>query len=361
MKFISRCRRLLLGGMVAFVLPPVLHAHGASSTMTVRTVPVETSRITKRITATGNVVAWREMPIATEASGLSVSDILVDENEVVAKGQVLARLNDDQIVAESAKQKAAIAELEAALANARSDAGRARLVTPGTISTQTIELRETLVRTTEAKLLAAQAQQAQIEARHRQTTVVAPAAGIVASRAVTMGQVVQSGTELFRIIQDARIEVDARVLESDLLSVAVGQSVAIAGPGGVQEEGQVRIVSPVVDPKTRLGTVRVALRANSKLKPGMFARVEIVAESRVVLTVPLKALVWRDAKAHVFRVTPGNVVSLAGIAIGQIDMGGVEIVRGLDAGERIVTDGAGLLTDGEAVNVETAFVRNPVQ
>ncbi|WP_441276535.1 efflux RND transporter periplasmic adaptor subunit [Tardiphaga sp. 172_B4_N1_3] len=358
----SKHWRSVIGSItMAVLLQPMVNARGSSATMTVKTVSVEASHIAKRITATGNVVAWREIPIATEASGVSVSDILVDENEIVAKGQVLVRLNDDQIAAEFAKQKAVIFELEAALVNARSDAGRARLVTPGTISAQTIELRETLVRTTEAKLEAAQAQQVQIEARHRQMTVVAPAAGIIASRAVTTGQVIQSGTELFRLIQDSRIEVDARVLESDLLAMAVGQSVMIVGPGGIQEEGRVRMVSPIVDPKTRLGTVRVMLPANSKLKPGMFARVEISAESRLALTAPLKALVWRDAKAHVFKIASGNVVSLAEIGIGQLGGSSVEILSGVGAGERIVTEGAGLLSDGDVVNVETASVRNPVQ
>lgn len=361
MNAISRQRRMwAAAAAVALLLQPVSNAYGSSSTMTVRTASVETVQIARRISAIGNVVAWREIPVATEASGLSVSDIVVDENEVVAKGQVLARLNDDQISAELAKQRAVIVELDAALAIARSDAVRARSVTPGTISAQTIEQRETLVKTTEARLEAAQAQQVQIKARHRQTTVVAPAAGIIASRAVTTGQVLQSGTEMFRLIQDARIEVDARVLETDLFAVAVGYSVTIVGPAGLQEKGQVRIVSPVVDPKTRLGTVRVALPGNSRLKPGMFARVEIVAETRLALTIPLKALVWRDAKAHVFRVVSGNVVSLSEVGIGQLNAGSVEVLRGIGSGERIVTDGAGLLSDGDAVHVETAAAGHAV-
>jgi len=347
--------------MGALLLQPVVDARGASSSMTVRTVAVEPVQVAKRIAATGNVVSWREIPIATEATGLSVNEILVDENDVVEKGQVMARLNDEQIAAEFAKQKAAIVELEAAVANARSDAGRARLVSPGTISTQTIELRETLVLTTEAKLEAARAQQAQIEARQRQTVVVAPAAGIISSRSVTIGQVVQSGTEMFRLIQDARIEVDARVLESDVLSASVGQSVRIFGPSGLQEEGQVRLVSPVIDPKTRLGTVRVALSPQSRLKPGMFARVDIAAEMRVALTIPLKALVWRDAKAHVFKIASGNVATLAEVDIGQPGSGGVEVVKGLSAGERVIAEGSGLLNDGDAVNIETASAEQPIR
>ena len=77
----------------------------------------------------------------------------------------------------------------------------------------------------------------EIEARQRQTVIVAPAAGMIAFRSVTTGQVIQTGTEMFRLIQDGRIEVDARVLESDLLAAAIGQSATIFGPTGRPEQG----------------------------------------------------------------------------------------------------------------------------
>jgi RND family efflux transporter MFP subunit len=333
------------------------HAQGPSTAMTVMAASVEKIQVTRSITATGSVVAWREIPIGTEAGGLAVTEIAVDEGDLVVKGQILARLNHDRLRAEALKQKAAIGELEASLASARSDSTRARSVASGVISAQTIEQRETLVKTTEAKLEAAQAQLLEIEARHRQTVIVAPAAGMIASRAVAIGQVIQTGTEMFRLIQDTRIEVDARVLESDLLAAAVGQSATIFGPTGMPEQGIVRIISPIVDPKTRLGTVRIALSGASHLKPGMFARVEIAVERTLALTVPLKALVWRETKAHVFKVIPDNLVSLTEIRIGRGTMDNVEVLRGLDVGDRIVTHGAGLLNDGDVVNVETASVK----
>lgn len=332
------------------------HAQGPSAAMTVRAASVESSRVATSIAATGSAVAWQEIPVGAEAGGLAVTEITVDEGSRVAKGQVLARLADDRIRAEMLKQKAAIAELEASLAAARSDVARARSVTPGVITVQTIEQRETLVKTTEARLDAARAQLLDIEARHRQTVIVAPAAGMIAARAVTIGQVVQTGTELFRLVQDFRIEVDARVPEQDLLAAAAGQSATIVGPGGRSEQGVVRIVSPIVDPKTRLGTVRIALPPESHLKPGMFARVEIAVEHKLALTVPFKALVWREAKAHVFKVAPDNAVSLTEVAVGRRTPDNVEVLRGLDRGDRIVTLGAGFLNDGDVVNIETASV-----
>ena len=353
----ERGRMWIVTIAVFLFLASATHGQDASAPMTVIAASVEQSEVTRTITATGNVVAWREIPVSSEASGLAVIEIAVDEGDVVAKGQTLARLSQDLTTAGILKQRAAIDELRASLAIARSDATRAHSVSSGVISAQTIEQRETLVKTTEAKLEAAQAQLHEVEARHRQTVIVAAAAGTIASRSVAIGQVIQTGAEMFRLIQDNRIEVDARVLESDLLAVAVGQSATMVGPGGKSEQGIVRIVSPIVDPKTRLGTVRIALSSDTHLKPGMFARVEIAAESKLALTVPLKALVWRDAKAHVFRVGRDNLVSLTEVRIGRGATDKVEVLRGLDAGDRIVTQGGGLLNDGDVVNVRTAFVK----
>ena len=116
----------------------------------------------------------------------------------------------------------------------------------------------------------------------------------------------------------------------DCLSPQPGNLQRFSGPVGKSEQGTVRIISPVVDPKTRLGTVRIALSGDTHLKPGMFARVEIAVESKLALTVPLKALVWREAKAHVFKVGRDNLVSLTEVGIGRGAADNVEVLRGLD-------------------------------
>lgn len=338
---------------VLLLLVHTAEAKGPSAAMTVAVTSVERTPVSQSVVATGNVVAWREIPVSTEASGLAVTQVVADEGTLVVEGQVLARLNDARIRAELIKQQAVILELEANLASAKSDLNRAKSVATGVITEQTIEQRETLVKTTEARLEAARAQLFDIQVRQRQAVILAPAAGMVSSRAVTIGQVVQVGTEMFRIIQDGRIEVDARVLESDLPAASVGQTVKIVGPTGRTEQGVVRVVSPIVDPKTRLGTVRIALDRDTQLKPGMFARVEVAVDTKLALTVPFKALVWRDAKAYVFRVSADSMVSLIEVKVGRGTAARVEVLDGLSRGDRVVSQGAGLLNNGDAVFVET--------
>lgn len=337
-------------------------ARGAerAPSLTVVVAPVSQNVLHPQIIATGNVVAWREMPISTEASGLAITELTVDEGDRVESNQLLARLNSSILIAQVAQQEATVAELEATLASAQSDVRRARGVASGVISAQATEQRETLVATTTAKLAAARAALDETKARLKQTEIHAPSAGIIASRSVTLGQVMQTGTEMFRIIQDSRIEVNALIPETDVADVRAGQSVRIIGPTGEDQQGSVRLVAPVVDTKTRLGIARVSLPTGTSLKPGMFARVEIAADAAASLTVPLKAIVWHEARAGVFTVTDSGVARLTGISLGRKTSEQVEVTSGLSAGDHVVIDGAGLLKDGDSVRVELAAVQKKV-
>ena len=308
------------------------------------------------ILATGNVAAWREIPISTEANGLAIVELLADEGDAVEKGQVLARLNSSILTAQISQQNAAIDELKASLAAAESDLNRARLVRAGVISGQVTEQRETLVKTTTAKLAAARAALEEFNARLVQTVIVAPAAGMIASRNIALGQVVQTGTEMFKLVQDGRIEVDALVSDVVLLNIKTGESATITGPNGATEKGRVRIVAPTVDARTRLGTVRITLDAKTLLKPGMFARVELATAPSVSLAVPLKSLVWRQSRAGVFKVDEAGRVAFAEVSTGRKTSDYVEIRSGLQTGENVVVEGAGLLKDGDAVRVEIVSV-----
>lgn len=342
---------LLATQNAAFAADP---SAATASALTVVVAPATQRALPNTITATGNVAAWREMPISSEATGLGVSAIAVDEGDAVTKGQLLARLNNAILGAQLAQQKAAIAELEATLANAQSDLRRAHTVSSGVISEQTTEQRETLVKTTTAKLSAARALLDETTVRLKQTEIVAPADGVVASRSITLGQVVQTGTEMFRLIEDGRIEVNALVPEAQLFSVRPGQSARVFDPAGLEHQAKVRIVTPTVDAKTRLGTVRIALPAGTTLKPGMFARVEITLDTTTSLNVPLKALVWQQSKPAVFKVTDAGVALRTEVVMGRKTSDHVEILSGLSTGDRVVVEGAGLLNDGDAVRITVA-------
>jgi RND family efflux transporter MFP subunit len=343
-----------IGFMLLAILVTGSRAEEARPALAVSVAHVQEQHLDTGVTATGTVVAWREMPIGSETGGLAVVVVAVDEGDWVVKDQLLARLNRRVLMAQIVQQRAAISEAAATLDNARSDAQRANAVTSGVVSQQTIEQRDTLVKTATAKLAGARAQLAEYTAKLAQTFIKAPSDGRVAKRIATLGQVVQVGTELFRLIQDGRIEVDALVPEADLLRIKEQQAVRVIGPDGQTSGGKVRLVAPTVDSRTRLGTVHVELPAATKLKPGMFVRAEIATEGETALAVPHRALIWRDGKAGVFTLGDDGTVTLKVIAIGRKTSSLVEVLKGVVAGERIVVEGAGLLNDGDRVRAEVA-------
>lgn len=318
---------------------------------------VRQSQINNMVVGTGTVAAWREMPIGPEASGLAIVDIRADEGDRVEKGQVLARLNRSLLLAQIEQNTAAIAEAEASLVNAVSDEKRAHSVSTGVISQQAIEQRETLVKTSRAKLATARARLEETQALLAQTDILAPADAIVATRSASLGQVVQAGTELFRLIQEGRLEVNALVPEADVFRIVPGQHARVVDAAGRVWNASVRLVAPVIDEKTRLGTVRLALPAETGLRPGMFVRAEIETGGTAALTVPLDALVWRDGRPAVFVVADG-VANLKPIAVRRKTSAVVEVLHGLAVGDRIVVEGAGLLNDGEKVRAEVASVQS---
>jgi HlyD family secretion protein len=325
----------------------------AALTVAVATVGRQTVR--NRILASGSVSPWRELVIGSEASGLAVAEIAVEEGQRVRKGDLLVRLNDAALNAEIAEQNALIDEAAANLASARLELDRAeKLVTTKAISQQTADERATTVKTTEAKLAAAKAVLDQLKVQLARTRILAPDDGYVLKRSVSLGQVVSTGTELVRLVQRSRLEVDASVAEAELLAARAGDGVHITDPAGRSLAGTVRELAPSVDATSRLGIVRIDLPADSGLRPGMFVRVEIETEPRIALAVPRQALVWRTGGAGVFVVQTDASVALSPVVTGRQMDDLVEITSGLAENDTVVSEGAAFLNDGDKVQIGTA-------
>jgi HlyD family secretion protein len=325
----------------------------AALTVAVATVGRQTVR--NRILASGSVSPWRELVIGSEASGLAVAEIAVEEGQRVGKGDLLVRLNDAALNAEIAEQNALIDEAAANLASARLELDRAeKLVTTKAISQQTADERATTVKTTEAKLAAAKAVLDQLKVQLTRTRILAPDDGYVLKRSVSLGQVVSTGTELVRMVQRSRLEVDASVAEAELLAVRAGDGVRVTDPAGRSLIASVRELAPSVDATSRLGIVRIDLPADSGLRPGMFVRVEIETEPRIALAVPRQALVWRTGGAGVFVVQTDVSVALSPVVTGRQMDDLVEITSGLAENDKVVSEGAAFLNDGDKVQIGTA-------
>jgi HlyD family secretion protein len=267
-----------------------------------------------------------------------------------------------QAMAAVAQAEAGIRKAEAMSGSANSDVRRAKeLSKNGYISGQLAEQRETTLSAAQAdvnvarqNLTTAQAIAQERAAQLAQTEIRAPTDGTVSKRMAKLGNVVSVGEQLFRMIRDNRVELQAEVPEMDLPRLKAGQTATVVlNDGDTQRfEGRIRLVGATVDPQTRIGMVYVALPEDTALKPGMFVHGEIQTGKADVLQVPAQAIVYKDFKPAVFIVDDANHAKLRMVETGARMNGQVEIVSGVSAGERVALAGAGYLKDNDLVRVE---------
>ena len=319
--------------------------------LTVTTVQPQRSPWAVQLSANGNVAAWQEASIGSEASGLRLLEVRANVGDVVRAGQVLATFASESVQADVAQAKANVLEAEANAQDASANAARARtLQATGALSEQQINQYQTAEQVAKARVAAAKATLVVQQQRLRHTQVLAPDSGTISARSATVGAVLGSGTELFRMVRQGRLEWRAEVTAAELERIQVGTVTQVRTAQGTPVQGKVRMVAPTVDPQTRMGLVYVDLPASS-LKPGMFASGAFALGQTTALTVPQTAVVVRDAFSFVYRVGKDQRVAQIKVQTGRQLGDRLEITSALDADAVLVASGAGFLNDGDLVRV----------
>lgn len=325
-----------------------------------QTVTVATATLTampRIVTASGNVSAWEEVPVGAETGGLAATAVYVDEGSYVRQGQALVQMNDALLQAQLRQQQAAVQTAEANAARDQAALGRAQeLKEKGFLSQASLDTALANQRASTAGLASARAALSETRTRLSQATLRAPVSGLIISRSVTRGQIIQPGTELFRMVRDGRLELDAQVPETDLGLVRAGQSATVSTDQSGQTTGTVRIVTPQVDATSRLGVARISLTGAGALRPGMFARAQIDVGSQPTITVPTASVLYRENRSGVFVVGANNQVRFTPVTV--LARGADQTsVTGVAEGARVVVQGAGFLGDGDRVTVTAAPAR----
>ncbi|MFC5346111.1 efflux RND transporter periplasmic adaptor subunit [Brevundimonas staleyi] len=327
-------------------------APGASGpTVTVATA--STITLPRLVTASGTVTAWQEVPVGAEVGGLVATAVYVDEGTYVRQGQPLVQLNDALLRAQLRQQQAGVQTAEANLS--RDDAALARsqeLKERGFLSQASLDAALANQRAASANLASARAALSETQTRLAQATLRAPVSGLIISRSVTRGQIVQAGTEMFRMVRDGRLELDAQVPETELALVRAGQTATVSSDQVGQTTGRVRIVTPEVNANSRLGVARIAL-AGGGFRSGMFAKASIDVGAQPTITVPTVSILYRENRSGVFiLMTNGHVRFQQVTVLSRAE--DRTSVTGVNAGAQVVVEGAGFLGDGDRVNVVPA-------
>ncbi len=323
--------------------------------LTVTTFELEPQEVRHTITVDGSIYPWQEVIIAPEVGGYRVAEVNVDVGDRVQKGQELVRLSTALLEADVDSKQAMVKQREAELANAQSSLKRAKtLASRQAVSASDLDQLESQAKAAEAQLQSAKADLETAQLKLKYTHVTAPDDGIITSRTVTVGQVAQTGTEMLRLLRQSRVEWRGQIPEARLAELAQGQAVTVTTTDGAQYAGKIRVVAPTVTDQNRTGLVYVSLPTDPRLRPGMFARGDIVVGQGRSLTLPLQSIVSSDGYSYAFVLRPNHTVERRRIETGAVFGDRIEVTSGLSAGEVVVAKGAGFLKDGDLVNVAPA-------
>jgi RND family efflux transporter MFP subunit len=310
------------------------------------------------LTANGSIAAWQEAIIGAEVSDLHLTEVSVQVGEMVKKGQVLAVFSDESVLADVAQSRAALAEAEANLADARVNAERAKQISAsGALSSQQVNQYLTGEKTAKAKVQLAKAQLDSQLLRLKYTRVLASDDGVISSRSATLGAVAAKGQELFRMIRQNRLEWRGEVTAAEMAQLNPGITVSVVVPNVGSIKGKIRSLAPTLDVQSRNGLVYVDLpeAARHGLRAGMFAQGEFQMGINAGLTVPQTALSLREGFSYVFELGEQNgelaKVSQVKVQLGRRADDSLEILSGLKPDDRLVAGGASFLADGDTVRV----------
>lgn len=334
---------------------------------------IQSGTISQSVRVTGEVRALQAVQIVPKIAGrlerLRLPDgALLDEGVAVEKGQELAVIEHAQLSAAVRLAETALEVAKAARDTAKVTAADAlrekerwvRLRREGSGTEQQLDQATTAQERAEAQLKLAEAQVAQAEAALAQAKVHlddamvrAPFSGLITRKYVDEGAFVGPATPLVNLVDISQVETTGGVAGRHYAKLAVGKTRAIVEVDALPDttfEGALTRVRPELDRVTRTVAVTICVpNPERKLKPGMYARIELVLDRREgVPVVPDEAIVLAGGKARVFVVQDGRA-RVRPIRVGLREGVLNEVVEGLRVGELVVVRGQQLLGDGMPV------------
>ncbi|MDO9370892.1 MAG: efflux RND transporter periplasmic adaptor subunit [Sphingopyxis sp.] len=326
-------------------------ANGASIPSITVMIPGRQS-VEATISTNGTIAARREMPVGVAGEGGQIVRVLVEPGQWVGAGQPLAII-DRAVQTQQAASLAAsirVAQADADLAQAELTRAQA-LVSRGFISKADMDRKRATRDAANARVRVAQAQHAEAQARNGRLNIVAPAAGLVLTRQVETGQIVGAGSGvLFRMARGGEMELMTQMAEADLQRVRVGTRATITPVGSnLQIAGQVWQVSPVINPDTRQGMVRIAVPYSAALRPGGFADARLVSGTEEAPMLPESAVQSGPEGNFVLIVDNKNQIQRRAVKVGTVTDSGVSIASGLGGTERVVVLAGAFLNVGDKV------------
>jgi len=363
-------------GLLALTVPAVV----AQEIPKVTVVQAERADFIGRVAITGTLVAREEVMVNPRVGGQQIISIKVDIGDQVQAGELLAELDREtleiqvaQARAEKDRAQASVLQARAQIRLAQASADSARtnferestLLQSGTITQAKFDQSDTAFKTAQASLASAeqglavarvQVNQAQIrlqlaELNLSYTRIIAPAAGVISTRNASIGAVANAGPEpMFRIIRNNLIEVSTEVIETDIARITIGDEATMRVAGVGELTGTIRLISPRVDPRSRLGEVRISLPESPALRVGAFASGRVMTEHFEAVAIPVSAVLSDGDGDFTQVVGRDGIIHMRRLEAGLVWNGLREIRSGLEEGETVILLSGAFFREGDKID-----------
>jgi len=302
----------------------------------------------------GRLVSLNTPLLAAEIDA-RVVEVLVDEGEPVVQGQELLRLDTTALELSRYEAQAGIQQLTASIANERRRVDRYRdLKTRDVMPQERLDDAEAQLAVYQASMAAAQARLAIVEDRLRKARLVSPVNGVVERRHVSVGDFAKVGQPMLTLTDTESLRAELPFPETVGAQIRLGQELTLESPvaPGLVVKAIVDHVRPQVGAMSRALVVIAEIKNPGPWRPQATVEATALVEQRPeAVVVPLLAVVQRPAGDVVYVLEPGeaSTVRQQSVVVGARQDGWIEIISGVEAGTRIVAEGAHYLSDGARV------------
>jgi membrane fusion protein, multidrug efflux system len=306
----------------------------------VEVAEVFTGDISSNYLSVASITAEKQTVIVSKASGI-VEKLLVEEGDQVVKGQALAQLDTEQLTLELKQAEANLKRLENELKRSQ------KIYRKNLVSSDTFERAKFDYESQKASFEL-------VNLRYEHATIRAPFDGIITQRHIKVGNMVNVNGQTFGITDFNSLKGELYVPEKQYSRLAVDQQAIIAVDAIPNQvfNGKIERISPIIDQLSGTFKIVIALQNdNLKLRPGMFARFQIIADTHTnAFLINKNAIISQDQETSVFIVKDGKAIRQP-VSLGFIEGDVAEILSGVNLGDLLVVTGQHTLKDDTPVKV----------
>ncbi|MDU2065584.1 MAG: efflux RND transporter periplasmic adaptor subunit [Sporomusaceae bacterium] len=306
---------------------------------------------------TGTVEGITSAMISSRFAG-KINQILVEDGQAVLKGTMLLQLDTVELANAVRIAQNNVRQTEASLNTAQADYERYRtLYTQNAVTKQQLETAEARLIASRSEVDNAYANLNNAQKQMEDGSIISPVTGVIANKAVTIGQVVSPGNALLTVEQIDQVYVVVNIEQKDIAVAKPGVPVTITVDAYPNQTftGTIAIINPVAGSESRMFRVKIkADNPNQLLKPGMFAQIALIAgEPQAVLVVPRMAVIAQKGLNYVYVAVDGQAKKTL-VEIGELIGEQIEIKAGLQAGMPVVVNNLDKIKAGDTLLVKEA-------